>query len=355
LLILLFLLVFKLFGQVTFTVTMQLRLIAVFTKYPRDVLPVKLIVSDRPPLTKRRQDGCDKPYINDQYTHRLAANIAIPAICVKLQVIPAPGTNKNTRIFSLSQAAEFQAAVSYSYKINLLVMKRFFLPLLMIAVSLGCSKRQIIDPVPDEPKVEKSEFLASFLSGRKIWRFEEFTIEAGGVSKTYNLSKTDSTGVVPAISWPNARHIGFAIWASGDIYNEPIDVGPFGKTEYPVRARINLWLPSSSPAPIGSWVWDDDRQTVALTMNHDTYFGAIISHISKTKTAPKVGYLDNSFPSKYRTLYEAANGDAADRVRIVFYEDDANGQIKYIYTMRAAWVVKLNYRRGREEDYEVIY
>ncbi len=75
LLVLLILLLFQLFSQIAFPIAMHLWFVPVFTQDAGNVCFVNLIVGDRSPLTKSRQDGCNEPYVNNYGTHRIAAQI----------------------------------------------------------------------------------------------------------------------------------------------------------------------------------------------------------------------------------------------------------------------------------------
>jgi hypothetical protein len=81
-----------------------------------------------------------------------------------------------------------------------------------------------------------------------------------------------------------------------------------------------------------------------------------VKSLSKNKFLPSVGYLDNTLPAKYKSVEEAMAGASPDRIRIIYYEEDPKaGQIKYIFTMRAAWITKVERMAAREHWYEVLY
>jgi len=71
LLVLLFLLLFKLFSEIALPVAIQLRLVTVFAKYARNIFLVDLVICNGSPLTKSRQDGRNKPYVNYKGTHQI--------------------------------------------------------------------------------------------------------------------------------------------------------------------------------------------------------------------------------------------------------------------------------------------
>ncbi|WP_439557303.1 hypothetical protein [Dyadobacter sp.] len=86
------------------------------------------------------------------------------------------------------------------------------------------------------------------------------------------------------------------------------------------------------------------------------YFSAAVKSLSKNNFSPSVGYLDNTLPAKYKSIEDAVAGASPDRIRIIYYEEDPKGgEIKYIFTMRAAWVMKVERLAAREHWYEVLY
>jgi len=54
---------------------MKLRFITILAKYPRDIRFVDLIICNGAPLTKRRQNCRNKPYVNYSRTHRIQPQI----------------------------------------------------------------------------------------------------------------------------------------------------------------------------------------------------------------------------------------------------------------------------------------
>lgn len=71
LLVLLFLLLFELFCEIALPVAIQLRPVTVFAKYACNIFLVDLVVCNGSPLTKSRQDGRKKPYVNYNGTHQI--------------------------------------------------------------------------------------------------------------------------------------------------------------------------------------------------------------------------------------------------------------------------------------------
>lgn len=233
-------------------------------------------------------------------------------------------------------------------------MQRYLILLLAIITLLGCGNDNPvgIEPMEQGPKVDKAAFVASLLAGHKYWRFEELTVEQSNSVRKFNLI-VDSTRLLPEIATNVVtRHTACRFHNDGKLLADQIDSGPYGGVPYTSKSGFYIFIPGYSYP--GSWYWDDERETVAIKGLSGTRL--MIEAISKTKMSPEVGYLDNQTPAKYKTLNQAVKGASPDRIRIIFYEEDPEiGTIKYIFTMRAAWVTKIIEVRARTENYEVLY
>lgn len=231
-----------------------------------------------------------------------------------------------------------------------------YLPFLLATIVLfSCGKDNppiSVKPVEQEPKVDKTAFIASLLAGRKYWRFEELTVEQPNYTRKFNLI-VDSTGTLPVVATTVvSRHTAFRFDDSGKLLPDQVDSGPYGNIPYTPKSGFAIFIPGYSYP--GSWYWDEKRETVAI--KGLSGISLMIDAISKTKKSPEIGYVDNTMPAKYKTLNQAITGASPDRIRIIFYEDDPEiGTIKYIFTMRAAWVTKIIELRSRTELYEVLY
>ncbi|WP_031530256.1 hypothetical protein [Dyadobacter crusticola] len=229
-------------------------------------------------------------------------------------------------------------------------MKRSFYLLLLITTLFGCAKKDHEEPEP-KPAVDKNAFLATLRAGHKYWRCEELTIEQGGVAKTFNMlsneAKMDGSTFLAVVA-ASAYSFG-----PETATVHVIDYGPYGNVPYATNFKFREFLPQS--ASTGTCSWNDERETLEVRLP-DSYFGRAVQSLSKNQYLPSVGYLDNTFPAKYKTEEEAIAGASPDRIRMIYYEEDPQaGQVRYIFTMRAAWVTKVDRIGPREHWYEVLY
>ncbi|KQS28331.1 hypothetical protein [Dyadobacter sp. Leaf189] len=229
-------------------------------------------------------------------------------------------------------------------------MRRYLYLLLLITSLSACSQE---DPVEAEtkPTVDKEALLASLEAGNKYWRCEELTIEQAGVTKTSNLLGNEAN--IDGATF--LALVGYSAFSfnSQTVNIHVIDSGPHGNVPYATGKKLYEFLPQS--AEKGSSQWNDERQTLEIKLP-DNYFAAAVKSLSKNNFSPSVGYLDNTLPAKYKSIEDAVTGASPDRIRIIYYEKDPKGsQIKYIFTMRAAWVTKVERIAAREHWYEVLY
>ena len=226
-------------------------------------------------------------------------------------------------------------------------MQRYLSFIVIAFTFLGCAK----DHVPAEnPTVDKSAFLASLMVNDRFWRFEELVIEQGNSSTTIDLKIAEPPIPYELITGPVAN-LSFKFQGQSLFYGT-ITTGPFGNIPYSQDKTMSTFEQENSD--MGRWQWDDEKQTVAL--DFDGPFEDIIGAVSKNGFKPDMGYLDNKYPAAYKTLQEAINGGAPERIRIVAFEEDPQlGQIKYTFIMRGAWATKFLYGGARTRYYEALY
>lgn len=228
--------------------------------------------------------------------------------------------------------------------------------MLFFVTFFGCGgETSLVPPIENKPKVDKTAFIASLLTGFKYWRFEELTVERPDSVRTINL-KAGSINSIPGMSHVDVLNFGYGFRSKGEFTVDIVDSGPFGNIPYAAKDTISIFIAESGfPYYIGTWHWDEERETVAVK-DPISQFAKFIKALSKKPTSPEVGYLDNTMPPKYRTSKQAILGSSPDRIRIVFYDNDpVVGETKYIFTMRAACATREISSWKREFSYETTY
>ena len=124
------------------------------------------------------------------------------------------------------------------------------------------------------------------------------------------------------MSYMDALNFGYGFRSKGEFTADVVDSGPFGNIPYVAKDTISIFIAGSGfPYYIGTWYWDEERETVAVK-DPTSQFAKFIKVLSKKQTSPEIGYLDNTMPPKYRTSKQAILGASPDRIRIVFYDND---------------------------------
>ncbi|MPR34772.1 hypothetical protein [Salmonirosea aquatica] len=237
----------------------------------------------------------------------------------------------------------------------------------IILGAVSCKKKEITvkEPVDQEQdpdsvgtRIDSTQVFAALTSRERYWCLEKITRTVG--EKTEDISEDTSFFTRPQIWYAHANAYQFFNGADGrllfespqekviqELSNYTYSAGvsgnrPYGTAELIIREAFIYFGPFH-----GKWNWDAAKQTVSVQLptESDLFWKA------------DKGYLDRDMFPRYKNLAEAQSAAKPERIRIVLEEkEEAQGQVTYAYTLRAAWIIRREAGTPRElSKYIVIY